>query len=321
MKTYLILILFSLFLIIGCKDKQEIKPIGEFDVSNAKVKIITFVPHEVLDAVVKSSLNSLVNNYNLSKNNIEVFNPNGNLDEIRAYVRTLNAKNTDLIISVSTPATQAVLSARHPSIPLVFSFVSDTAALNLSKYENVTGISNVLNYEKGFDLLKSILPQIKKICVVYNPSEPNSYYSYKQIVLNAKNQSPPIEVISRQFTKDNEIPVVASTVSNVDAFYVGGDNKLVKSLNLLLNVADNKNIPVFASDEGSVKAGAIAAYSINYNDFGNETAKLSLEVLNKKSSTGIKMIMYKEGKNVINVTSLNKLKIDYSHLKNYSEIK
>ena len=320
MRNVFLFFLVTCFVFTSCKNESN-KQTTSFDISKAKVKIITFVPHEVLDAVTNSTVNSLLNDYNVAKNNIEIFNPNGNLDEIRAYVRTLNTSNTDVIISVSTPTSQAVLSSLHPSIPLIFSFVSDTSALSLSKFKNVTGISNVLNYEKGFELLKTLLPKTKRVCVVYNPSETNSMYSYNQILSYAKKQAPPIDVVTRQFTKDSEIPISASTVSNVDAFYVGGDNKLVKNIGLLLNVANNKNIPVFASDEGSVKAGAIAAFSIDYNKFGREAAKLTVDVLKNKSCKGIKVILHKAGKDVLNKTALEKFRINYSSLKNYQEIK
>ena len=308
MKRLLLCTTLLALIFIGCQTNRKTNT--NFDTTKFKVKIITFVPHEVLDAVVNSTQNSLIEDFNLPKDNISIFNPNGNLDEIRTYVRTLNTQNTDLIISVSTPATQAVLSSRHPSIPLLFSFVSDTASLNISSYNNVTGISNVLNYQKGFELLKQILPNAKSICVVFNPSEPNSNYSYNQIVENAKKQTPPITVITRQFTKTDEIGPTASTVSNIDAFYVGGDNKLVQNINQLLDVANNKKIPIFASDEGSVKAGAIAAFSIDYNDFGKETSKLAIDILKNKSCLGIKILMYKEGKCVINRNSLINLQID-----------
>lgn len=320
LKKYSLFILFLIFIFISCTERKDNKSI-EVNYQSVKVKIITFVSHEVLDAVVNSTRNSLITDYNIPQNNIEVFNPNGNLDEIRAYVRTLNSRNTDVIISVSTPASQAVLSTRHPSIPLVFSFVSDTSSLSLSHYPNVTGISNVLNYEKGFELLKKLLPNLSRICVVYNPTEPNSNYSYNQIVENAKKQTPPVNVVTRQFSNDNEISITASTITNVDAFYVGGDNKLVKNIKLLLNVANNKNIPVFASDEGSVLAGAIAAYSIDYSKFGNETAKLTINVLSNRSAKNIDVIMYSDGKNIINKTALNIFKIDYSKLTPYEEIK
>ena len=131
----------------------------------------------------------------------------------------------------------------------------------------------------------------------------------------ARIQKPPVKVISRQFTKPDEISIVSSTVIGVDAFYVGGDNKLVKNIKLLLNIANNKKIPVFASDEGSVREGAIAAYSINYTQFGIKTAELSMQVLKNRKSTGINVIMYDKGECVINKTSLDKLNINFSNLK------
>lgn len=324
-KIILLLVLFGF--IVGCNNDKKIKEERKLDikkelnVNKIKIKIITFVPHKVLDAVVNSTKKSLIEKYNISKENIQVFNPNGNIDEIRTFVRTLNKNNTDLIISVSTPTTQAVLSSRHPSIPLVFSFVSDTASLNLSNFKNVTGISNVLNYAKGFELLKDILPNLSKICVVYNPSEPNSNYSYNQIVKYAKRQKPPVNVVARQFSKPDEISIVSSTVSDIDAFYVGGDNKLVNNIKLLLNTADLKRIPVFASDEGSVKEGAIGAYSIDYKKFGIKTSDLVIDVLNNnKSCNGIKIIMYDKGNRNINKSALKKLNIDTDSLLNYKII-
>lgn len=318
-------IIFLMLFIVGCaSDKGNNGKMGsdEAELRNEKIKIITFVPHEVLDAVVDATKKSLIEKYDIPKKNIEVFNPNGNLDEIRTYVRALNRANTDLIVSVSTPTSQAVLSSRHPSIPLVFSFVSDANALSLHNYENVTGISNVLNYAEGFKLLKELIPNIISVCVIYNPTEPNSNYSFKQIKKNAELQAPPIKVQSRQFSNPEEISVIASTVSMVDAFYVGGDNVLVKNIKLLLNVAKQKNVPVFASDEGSVKEGAIAAYSIDYKKFGEKTGDLVYSVIkNNHSCNGIEMVMYDEGERVLNKKAINAYGIKINDLHKYKILK
>lgn len=318
MKRLILISTLMTLVLIGCQNGK--KNNATLDTTKVKVKIITFVSHEVLDAVVNSTKKSLIEDFNIPKDNIVIFNPNGNADEIRTYIRTLNSQNTDLIISVSTPATQAVLSSRHPSIPLLFSFVSDTSYLNLSSYKNVTGICNVLNYKKGFELLKQILPNTKSVCVVFNPSEPNSNYSYNKIIENAKLQMPPIKVITRQFTKSEEIGTTASTVNDIDVFYVGGDNKLVQNINQLLDVANNKKIPVFASDEGSVKSGAIAAYSIDYNDFGSETSKLAIDILKNKSCIGIKTVMYEKGRSVINKQSFINLQLDTTSVSGYIQM-
>lgn len=282
----------------GCKDVTKIQP-DRKPINDVKVKIITFVSHEVMDAIVFSTKKYLVDSLKLNISNIEVFNPNGKKEEIATYIKRLNSSNTDIIVSISTPATLAVLANRHPSLPVIYSFVSDSSALDLSKEKNVSGISNVLDYEKGFELFKKILPNAKTIGVIYNPNEPNSLFSFTQISKTAEIQNPKINVVSGQFTKSEEIPIIASSLSNIDAFFVGGDNKLVANFDALYSVAKLKKIPVFASDEGSVKKGAIAAYSIDYNLFGIETAKLIQERINSNENFR-RFVLYSTGREVSN---------------------
>jgi len=274
--------------------KVDHKPTNEI-----KVKIITLISHEVMDEIANSTKNYLIDSLHFNKTNIEIYNPNGKKDEIASYVKGLNRKNTDIIVSISTPATLAVLANRHPSIPIVYSFVSDTTALNLSKERNISGISNILDYKKGFELFKRILPDAKTIGVIYNPNEPNSIYSFNEICKTAEMQVHKLKVVSGQFTSNDEISVVASSLNGVDAYFVGGDNKLVANFDALLSVAKVKKKYVFASDEGSVKKGAIAAYSIDYKLFGFETAKLIKERLDSTENFR-KFLMYSIGRDVIN---------------------
>jgi len=291
-------------ILIACNSNQT-KKVEQKSTNEIKVKIITFISHEVMDEIANSTKNYLIDSLNFNKLNIEIYNPNGKKDEIAAYVKALNRNNTDIIVSISTPATLAVLANRHPSILVVYSFVSDTAALNLSKEKNICGISNILDYKKGFELFKKTLPEAKTIGVIYNPNEPNSLYSFNEICKAAEMQNPKIKVVSGQFTTNDEISVVASSLDNIDAYYVGGDNKLVANFDALLSVANVKKKFVFASDEGSVKKGAIAAYSIDYKIFGYETAKLVKERLDSTDSFR-KFIMYSTGREVINNKLLNK---------------
>lgn len=293
-----ILILIISIIVTSCgggeTKKVEKKPNNEI-----KVKIITFISHEVMDEIANSTKNYLVDSLHFNKLNVEIFNPNGKKDEIAAYVKALNSNNTDIIVAISTPAALSVLANRHPSIPVVYSFVSDTTALNLSKEKNICGISNILDYKKGFELFKKIFPEAKTIGVIYNPNEPNSIYSFNEICKTAEIQDPKITVVSGQFTTNEEISVVASSLNNVDVYYVGGDNKLVANFDALLSVANIKKKAVFASDEGSVKKGAIAAYSIDYKIFGFETAKLIKERLDSTDSFR-KFVMYSIGREVKN---------------------
>ena len=70
---------------------------------------------------------------------------------------------------------------------------------------------------------------------------------------------------------------------------------------------NNRRIPVFASDEGSVRNGAVAAYSIDYSAFGEKTAELALEVLRQGNADKIPSIKYIDGRCVINTGALKKM--------------
>lgn len=288
------------------------------DVSPTRVPnilIVTYTSHDVLDAVVGATVDWLVTDGGIPRDHIDVFNPNGRLADIQAYVRSKNSSTTDLIISVSTPASQAVLSARHPNIPVVYSFVSNPAALRLGQGKeaipNVTGISNVLDYQQGFDLMNHIFPTADRIGVLYNPSESNSAYSFDQIRREAERRHKTI--LSRPFEKPTELQATAAALPPVDAIYVGGDNTLVANLSLVLSVANSRRVPVFASDEGSVKTGAVAAFSIDYSDFGRDTGRLAAQVLRTRDASRIAPITYRKGRCVVNsrALTLNGLTFDY----------
>ena len=303
--------------VAGCGNEKGSRQEGASGkpIEKATIRIVTYRSHAVLDAIVAATIEGLTEEGPIPRDNIRVFNPNGRLEEIQAYIRGLTHSNTDLIISVSTPATQAVLSSRHPSIPVLYSFVSNPEALNLDPNQpngqNVTGISNVLDYDRGFALLRTIIPQVRSIGVLWNPSEQNSAYSFAQIRVRAEKTRPAITLVSRCFTRPEEIQTLAVTLPKVDVIYVGGDNTLVSNIGLLLAITNSRGIPVFASDEGSVKAGALAAYSIDYKDFGLATAGLALSVLREGNASPVAPVSYRQGRCVVNSGALAHLALPF----------
>ncbi len=309
-----ILVLFlSAGVVISCSRRDH--QASRSDLSDARIDIVTFVSHDVLDAVVEGTVKGLTETWGVMEENIRLFNPEGDLDAITSYIGTLNRRNTDLLITVSTPASQAALAVRPPGVPLMYSFVSDPSALEPPQGEtalsNFTGISNIIDYAAGFGLLRDILPSIGSIGVLYHPSEANSVYSYNRILDQAARLIPPLTVTARPFTEVGEIRTIAQSMSGIDLFYVGGDNVLNANIDLLLTVARGQKLPVFASDEGSVRAGAIAAYSIDYQAFGARAAQLAARILRQGSVEGIEPVLYSEGRCVINMTSLASLGIAY----------
>ena len=67
--------------------------------------------------------------------------------------------------------------AATKDVPVVYSAVTDPVAAQLvASMEptgtNVTGVSDLLALDKQIDLIKKIVPNAKRVGMVYNPGEP-----------------------------------------------------------------------------------------------------------------------------------------------------
>ncbi|WZU00570.1 hypothetical protein MGH68_13605 [Erysipelothrix sp. D19-032] len=52
---------------------------------------------------------------------------------------------------------------------------------------------------------------------------------------------------------------------------------------MIVDHANKKSIPVYASEDGQLEEGILASVSINYVEIGRQTAKLALRALNEKN--------------------------------------
>ena len=71
-------------------------------------------------------------------------------------------------------------------MPVVYSAVTDPVAAQLvASMEptgtNVTGVSDLLALDKQIDLIKKIVPNAKRVGMVYNPGEANSVVVVKKL--------------------------------------------------------------------------------------------------------------------------------------------
>jgi putative ABC transport system substrate-binding protein len=99
----------------------------------------------------------------------------GDLNLTRAYAKELVALRPDLIFVTNTPAAMAVLEETH-SIPTLFVNVSDPLGSGLVSSlarpgGNATGLTN-FEFTMGgkwVQLMKELLPDVKRITVIFNP--------------------------------------------------------------------------------------------------------------------------------------------------------
>jgi len=248
------------------------------------VAVTSIVEHPALDAVKDGVHEALATaGYTEAKGLKWQFQTAQGNNAIAAQIaRKFVGDKPDVIVAIATPTSQAVVAATK-TIPVVFSAVTDPVAAQLVPGTgpsgiNVTGVSDALPLQKQIDLIRKVVPNAKKIGMVYNPGEANSVVVVKQL----RELLPKAGLTLVEATAPRTVDVGAaarSLVGKVDAIYTNTDNNVVSAYEALVKVGEAAKIPLIAADTDSVKRGAIAALGVNYHDLGVQTGQLVVKIL------------------------------------------
>lgn len=248
------------------------------------VSVVTIVEHPSLDAIrdgLKDGLKELGYDDG-STLKWEFQSAQGNPGIAAQIARKFVGDKADVIVAITTPTAQAVLAATK-TIPVVYSGVTDPVAAQLIKERkptgtNVTGVSNTLDMDKQIALIKQVVPQVKRVGIVYNPGEINSVVVVKS--LKAHLQKDNITLVEAAAPRTVDVPTAAkSLIGKVDVIYTGNDNNVVSAYESLVKVAVDAKIPLVVSDSDSVKRGAVAAMGIDHYAMGRQTAAMVVRIL------------------------------------------
>jgi len=214
-------------------------------------------------------------------------NANGEQATALTIAQQFAGKNLDLVLAVATPAAQAT-AQNITDIPVLFTAVTDPVSAELVDSEeapgsNVTGTSDVAPIEDQLDLLKELVPDARTVGIVYASGEVNS-----QVQVDLAREaavSRDLEIKTQTVTTANDIQQAVEALGDVDAIYVPTDNMVVAGIASLIQVAEQKQIPVIAAEGGTVEGGAVATLGINYKELGRQTGEMALRVLRDGADT------------------------------------
>lgn len=248
------------------------------------VAVTAIVEHPALDACrdgVKAALAEA--GFKEGENlNFVYESAQGNPATATQIARKFVGENPTVIVPISTPSAQAVVSATQ-SIPVVFTAVTDPVGAQLvasmdKPGGNVTGISDFSPLADHLALIKEITPNVAKLGVIYNPGEANAVSLIEALKKMAPDAG--VEIVESNATKTSEVQGAAlALVGKADAIYVPTDNTIVSALEAAVKVAVENKVPLYAGDTDSVGRGAIAAVGFNYFDIGKQTGEVVAAVL------------------------------------------
>ncbi|MEG1621208.1 MAG: ABC transporter substrate-binding protein [Oscillospiraceae bacterium] len=283
-----------------------------------KIGIIQFVEHEALDQAYKGFIDGLKEEGFVDGENIKIDykNAQGEMANCSTIATKLINDKNDLILAIATPAAQAMANATK-DIPILVTAVTDPEKAQLVKSNtapggNVTGTSDMTPVAKQLNLLKQLVPNAKKIGLMYSSNEANSTIQIE--IAKAEAEKLGLETIDATVSATNELQQVAqSLVGKVDAIYLPTDNMMATGMATISMVTEPAKIPVICGEEALIANGALATYGINYYNLGVQTGKQAAKILRGEAKPADMPIEYIEETNLtIDLDRAEKLGITVS---------
>ena len=222
--------------------------------------------------------------------NLTVLFDNAQADTATASMISDNyvSQKVDLICAIATPsAMSAYNSCLDSDIPVIYTAVSDPVSAGLAKEDktpegNITGTADTLPVEAQLKMIRDLMPDAKKIGILYTTSEANSVSTIKEYKELAENYD--FEIVDSGINTVADVEMAAKDLaSKVDCISNLTDNTVVSALQTVIAAADEKNIPVFGSEIEQVKIGCLASMGIDYIALGKQTGEMAAKILKGES--------------------------------------
>ncbi len=197
-------------------------------------------------------------------------------------MRQFIGDSPDVIVTITTPTSQAAVAATK-DIPIVFSTVTDPLKAKLVtaiKHPggNATGISDLVPTERQLNVVKEIVPKLKTLGLVYDPSLPNAVSTVESIKAVAPKMG--FTTVEAPAMGLNNVPSAGqSLVGKVDAIFVPNDTTVYAAFEALVKVCQDAKVPLFTAERRSVQRGAIATVGFDFKQIGVRTADMVDKVL------------------------------------------
>lgn len=258
-----------------------------------KIGISQFAEHGSLDNCREGFIEGLKEAGIVEGENAEIIFENAQADTGTAstIADSLVSKQVDLICAIATPsAMSAYNSSMDAEIPVIYTAVSDPKSAGLANEdgtstENISGTADELPVKEQLEMIRTLMPDAKKVGILYTTSEANSVSTIETYKALASEYD--LEIVETGISTIADVETaVKDMVTKVDCISNLTDNTVVSALQTVLAAANEQGIPVFGSEVEQVKNGCMAAMGIDYVALGKQTGAMAAKVLKGESAAG-----------------------------------
>ncbi|MEG1144515.1 MAG: ABC transporter substrate-binding protein [Clostridium sp.] len=253
---------------------------------NYTIGIGQFAVHGSLDNCREGFIQGLAEEGIIEGKNLTLIYENANADggTSAQIIDKFVSKKVDMICAIATPVAQSAYgAAKKNNIPVIYTAVTDPIKAELAGADGkpvgeITGTSDKLPVTEQLQMIRKVLPDAKKIGIMYSTSEVNSLSTIEEYKAAAPEYG--FEIVESGISATADIPLAADQlVQKVDCINNLTDNTVVSSLQVILDAANKQNIPVFGSEVEQVKVGCLASEGLDYVELGKQTGHMAAKVL------------------------------------------
>ncbi|PJJ84712.1 ABC transporter substrate-binding protein [Mucilaginibacter auburnensis] len=248
---------------------------------------------------------------------IEYKNAENSLPTLTQIVNYFISEPVDLLATCTTLSTLTSVQ-KTKAIP-IFEMVSPTPErmgvidATGKAPANLFGAMEDLQYiDTSFNIIPQLLkPKGKKLVIgmIYNQAEPQSEDAMKHIKELSDAAGITLIALPLNTSADAQLVTQSLLSKNIDAFFANPDNTVFAAFETVLKNCNAANVPIFTSEAGLVKRGAVAAFGADIYQWGYQAGEQAAQFLKTGKTDGLKPEMVKLRKRVYNAEAAKKYNI------------
>lgn len=234
-------------------------------------------------------------------------NAQGDIPTLTQAVDYFISQKVDLIAANATLSTITAVQ-KTKTIPVCMMVAPSPQMAHLTDAQdnaptNLFGVYETLGYiDTSVTLIKKLLPNAKVVGTVFNQSEPQSQAALDEIKKECESLGLTLIALPVNNSSETQLVVKALLDKNIDVFFAMPDNTIFASFETIAKSCGDKKIPIFTSEAGLVKRGALAAYGADMYQWGYQAGEQAAQFLKQGNMNGLKPELVKIRKRVYNPT-------------------
>lgn len=256
------------------------------DAQAKKIAIANFGPHVTLDQAIEGFKRALADEGYVEGEGVTYEYQHGNFDPslVPQILRSLEATSPDLMVTVTTPITQAAVSlVEDKTLPIVFTVVVDPVGAGVvpsweQGSDRFVGSSNMQSLEAVIDFAGELLGEIDSFGMLYNPGDVADTTQLEQARQVAETMG--IELKAEGVESVNDIQQRTTALTGVDFIYIPSSSLLQPAVPAAASAAERMGIPIINASHPAVREHVVlASVSISWEQVGYNAGLLAAQVL------------------------------------------